>query len=383
MDRLQIDADANVIGQFLEDLQDNYPTIEQLAIELENNASNQEARPQLLGKMHALMQRAVSCEFGPAVKPLEVLMRVLTMGANSPWLPAFAQTILLVMDRLMSITEQATNQSSIDLASYGILQSAITPLARVQDESGWKDAIKEATDRLLGNFNVDAAPGEVDFYFDESPYVVEKSFTSTSQPLPPPTTAPTTPNVFRVLGTLIDHRHQYWAGRTEYIIPMALGMNALGGNPVDVDQLIAAVNLHDAGMLSLSDETLYATKLSDVQWAAIKEHPVIAYELALGLDEGRNVWSECARIVFQHHERPDGKGYPEGLTGNAICDGAKILAICDAFYAMTHAQAHQKNRRSILRAVAEINACTGAQFDAEWVKHFNTIVKTERAAGGI
>lgn len=391
MGEIKIDEDANVIGYFLEDLQESYPTIEQLVIELEKNCSNQDVRAQLLVKMHALMQRAVSCEFGPAVEPFEILMRVLTLGANSPYLAAFAQTSLLVMDRLVSITKQAVKQRTIDMASFGILQSAITPLARVQDEAGWENAIKEATDRLLGNFSVaDDTLEDVELFFDESPYVVEKAIPAITEPLPPPNTPPatanrasTTPNVFRILGTLIDTRHQYWKGRTDYIIPMALGMNALAGNPVDMQQLVAAVNLHDTGMLSLSDDTLYAKKLTDQQWAAIKGHPVTSYELALGLDEGRNLWSECARIVYQHHERPDGKGYPEGLTASAICDGAKILAICDAFYAMTHAQAHQENRRSILRAVAEINACAGSQFDAAWVQHFNTVVKTERAAGGI
>jgi len=153
-------------------------------------------------------------------------------------------------------------------------------------------------------------------------------------------------------------------------------MNALTNNVIHIDQLEAAVYLHDFPMVRLSDEILYKKKLDKYEFEQIKEHTAQAYEMALaakGLEA-------CAQIVYQHHERPDGSGYPEGIEDAGICDGAKILSICDAFHAMTHNTPYKARHRSIIRAIAEINACRGTQFASPWVDRFNIIVRTQRLA---
>jgi HD-GYP domain-containing protein (c-di-GMP phosphodiesterase class II) len=71
---------------------------------------------------------------------------------------------------------------------------------------------------------------------------------------------------------------------------------------------------------------------------------------------------------------PDGKGYPEGLAGDAICAGAKILAIVDAFEAVTLKHGHRGQNRSLIRAIAEVNACDD-QFAAEWIEPFNRVIR--------
>jgi HD-GYP domain-containing protein (c-di-GMP phosphodiesterase class II) len=71
---------------------------------------------------------------------------------------------------------------------------------------------------------------------------------------------------------------------------------------------------------------------------------------------------------------PDGQGYPEGRVGNAICAGAKILAIIDAFEAVTLKHSHRGESRSLIRAIAEINACDD-QFAAEWIEPFNRVIR--------
>jgi HD-GYP domain-containing protein (c-di-GMP phosphodiesterase class II) len=87
-------------------------------------------------------------------------------------------------------------------------------------------------------------------------------------------------------------------------------------------------------------------------------------------------WDEAATITYQHHERVDGKGYPEGLTENQIHDGAKILSIIDAFDAITQSRAYAASvKRPFIRAVLEINSQVGTQFSSVWVERFNLIVK--------
>jgi HD-GYP domain-containing protein (c-di-GMP phosphodiesterase class II) len=96
--------------------------------------------------------------------------------------------------------------------------------------------------------------------------------------------------------------------------------------------------------------------------------------LGTGLLERMNNWKAAAEIVLQHHEMPDGAGYPAGIKSDAICPGAKILAIVDAFEAVMLKHSHRGHSRSMLRAIAEINACDN-QFAPEWVEPFNSVVR--------
>ena len=84
-------------------------------------------------------------------------------------------------------------------------------------------------------------------------------------------------------------------------------------------------------------------------------------------------WEAAAEMVSQHHEMPDGHGYPEGLSADRICDGARILAIVDAFESVMLKHAHRGKNRSVLRAIAEVNACDN-QFAKEWIEPFNQVI---------
>ena len=79
-------------------------------------------------------------------------------------------------------------------------------------------------------------------------------------------------------------------------------------------------------------------------------------------------------MVAQHHEMSNGADYPAGLTADRICAGAKILAMVDAFEAVMLKHAHRGQSRSMLRAIAEVNACDN-QFAEEWVDPFNSVIR--------
>ena len=79
-------------------------------------------------------------------------------------------------------------------------------------------------------------------------------------------------------------------------------------------------------------------------------------------------------MIAQHHEMPDGQGYPNRLRADEICDGAKILAIVDAFESIMLKHSERGKTRSIMRAIAEINACNN-QFAPEWIEAFNRVIR--------
>jgi putative nucleotidyltransferase with HDIG domain len=132
--------------------------------------------------------------------------------------------------------------------------------------------------------------------------------------------------------------------------------------------------LHDVGKSSIPERILAKPgPLSDIEWLEMRRHPWIAVELLedSGLDEIRE-WIYC------HHERPDGSGYPRGLSGDDIPFEARILAVADAYEAMTNDRVY---RRSIgrWRACEELRCCAGGQFDEVVVEAFLRVVEREEA----
>lgn len=132
-----------------------------------------------------------------------------------------------------------------------------------------------------------------------------------------------------------------------------------------VNDIVLASLLHDCGMLTISDTLLNKKEaLSETELRTIAAHTVSGY---------KTVISECmyteriARLVLQHHERWDGKGYPNKLEGDSIEIGARIIAVVDAFTAMTHQRAY---RNAVLgyEAVKTLLADKGRRFDYNVVK---------------
>ena len=103
-----------------------------------------------------------------------------------------------------------------------------------------------------------------------------------------------------------------------------------------------AALLHDVGMFKIPDEILNKEgRLTDDELHLIRKHPEMAVEILSGY---RNAYPKMIRAIYEHQERANGQGYPQGLKGDEICDYAKIIGICDSYEAMTHHRPHKKAR---------------------------------------
>ncbi len=185
---------------------------------------------------------------------------------------------------------------------------------------------------------------------------------------------------FQELSLQLDKKCHYWDGRSIQIFLWAQKLNEYGGSSVAYEQLAAACYLHDFGMMFLPEEVLEKTgSLSPEEIQQIRTHTGWGTKLLTQIPG----WSEASTIVDQHHEFVDGNGYPSCLDGDSIHDGAKIIAIIDAFFSMINGRPDRSVRRTALRAVSEINARKNTQFCAHWVDLFNTLLKDEIRAGHI
>jgi HD-GYP domain-containing protein (c-di-GMP phosphodiesterase class II) len=134
---------------------------------------------------------------------------------------------------------------------------------------------------------------------------------------------------------------------------------ALGLDQGEVERVGAAALLHDIGKVAIPDHILNKPdKLDDEEWKLMREHPVIGERILRAIPGMGGV----ARIVRHEHERFDGGGYPDGLVGDAIPIGSRIILACDTYHAMTSDRPYRK-RMEHHEAIAELARCAGTQFD--------------------
>lgn len=137
--------------------------------------------------------------------------------------------------------------------------------------------------------------------------------------------------------------------------------------------LVTAAAFHDIGKIGIPDNILLKEcKLTDEEYNAIKLHPVISANIFSVSD----IFKDIVPIIKYHHERIDGKGYPDNLRSTNIPYLARILAICDSFDAMVSKRPY-KEEKTIEFAIDEIHKCSGTQFDEHLADKFIELLQTQ------
>jgi len=137
---------------------------------------------------------------------------------------------------------------------------------------------------------------------------------------------------------------------------------ASGLKPSEADHLRVAGLAHDLGLLQVPTDILTKpSHLSEDEWQLIRQHPLWSLEL---IDRPALLTDTVIKAIRYHHERFDGKGYPEGLRGDQIPLSARILAVADTFDALTHDRPHRP-AYPLDQAIAEMRRCAGSQLDPD------------------
>ncbi len=145
----------------------------------------------------------------------------------------------------------------------------------------------------------------------------------------------------------------------------------MGVTAAELDDVLAAARLHDIGKTAIPVEVLEKPgPLSESEWELVREHTVIAEEVLSSVAELRGV----AKLVRHSHERWDGNGYPDGLRGDEIPLGSRIIFCADAFQAIRSDRPYRAARSSP-EALDEVRRCSGTQFDPAVVDALQDAVK--------
>ena len=184
-----------------------------------------------------------------------------------------------------------------------------------------------------------------------------------------------------VLGSTIEAKDAYTHGHTgrvtEYSVAIARQMAANGSAQFPetfFENLYIAGLLHDIGKIAVPEAILNKQgKLTDEEYAVMKQHTVRGSEMVTPL----SLPKECLEGIRNHHERFDGRGYPDGLGGEAIPMAAAIMAVADTFDAMTSDRPYRKGL-SRETAMEEIRRCSGTQFNPLVVKAMGEVYEAGR-----
>jgi putative nucleotidyltransferase with HDIG domain len=182
----------------------------------------------------------------------------------------------------------------------------------------------------------------------------------------------------RALVNAIEEKDTYTRGHSERVAAMAVQVaRVLGVSEPEIEYLQFGSILHDVGKIGIPESIVKSPKaLTNAEYKIIQKHPLKGVEILYPI----TFIKDHMYLVRNHHERWDGRGYPDGLAGNDIPLGAQIVSIADAYDAMTSSRPYRKGMPPN-QAAREIQKSSGSQFSAKIIEAFMSVRKEVAETG--
>jgi putative nucleotidyltransferase with HDIG domain len=258
---------------------------------------------------------------------------------------------------IIVLSEEKSGQKVVQAFRAGVFDYLFKPLEFEQIETAIEKAIGHFESEVLKNryqVHLESLAAERAIEIDRALEEVESAYRIT----------------LKALVQALETRDFETHGHSERVVTFSLRLGyELGLDKQALRDLELGALLHDIGKIGVPDAILRKpAQLNGEEWAKMKMHPLHGQKILRNIE----FLQGAARIVAQHHERWDGKGYPFGLRGEDIDIGARIFAVVDAFDAMISDRIYQRGR-SYQEALRELERCAGTQFDPLVVEAFKSI----------
>lgn len=361
----------DLLEDFYQDFNDHYQNCETALIELEQEPQDSARVNALFRSVHTIKGNLLYIglhQLSPLLQGIEDILEQIRQ-LRFHYDNSLSDVILLAMDKTRQLVDEAlAGDNPLAAASsatdFAQLCQALQRIASTADEQR-PAAVNRALRLLSPQDNLALAPEQPGSFLE----TVARMGVQVCDDI-------------RFIDNLVpalELRSGFWQGKTHRSALLALRINACGNRRVTPEQLLMAVLFHDLGMSFLPLEILHKSgRLNYDERRAMEEHVYNSCHLLSNM----HGWDEAITMIIQHHERCDGSGYPEGLRGDQICDGAKILAITDTFDACRYSRAYRsEQKRPLLRAISEVNRLCAIEFDEYWVAAFNQVIKQQFTTG--
>lgn len=350
------ELDLGVINEFCVDLEESREIAEIEIARLDANPDDKDAVNALFRVLHNIKGNSRMCQLDRLGEFAHYLESVIgeIRADRLPYVDEIGEVVMLALDELRVYTEEFARSGEYNEPQLKATEKTLDAIARATPDS-LTTCAQAAIARFTGKL-------------PQTAEVVGDAAT----PIAPGHGHHEDLAFFQDLSARFYARLPYAEGRIERTLPLLQKLNAAAMRPVDPMQLEAALYMHDVGLAFLPDHVLLKDgKFTDAERDQMMEHPGVAADLLARIIG----WEVAAQIVAQHHVWMDGMGGYPAYNGTSPHIGAQMLAIVDSYESMTHPRPDRQFRRSVLRAVNEINNCVGTQFSAELVPIFIAVVR--------
>ncbi|MDR3563955.1 MAG: HD-GYP domain-containing protein [Negativicutes bacterium] len=185
-------------------------------------------------------------------------------------------------------------------------------------------------------------------------------------------------DIAEAFATALDAKSLCMCGHSERVAELSrLLATGMGLPTAEQTRIHIGAHLHDVGKIGIPDSILNKSgRLTEEEMAVMRQHPVIGSRIVSKV----KILQSIVDIVRHHHERFDGTGYPDGLRGDEISLGARIVSVADAFDAMTTARTY-RSAMGTDEAMEETRRCKASQFDPDVVEVFLALIDSRRSLG--
>ena len=382
MSAIQLTLDDAIIEDYTTSFSEHYGIVNNCIGMMDKTPDDEDVINEIFRSLHTIKGNADMCQLDAITHFTHDLEDVVTeiRDGNLAYKPLIGEIILLCLDKTKEVSQHIFEGDDFDKVQ---LEEISQQLKKIPQHETEVDSIAKTIVQLISGHIVDKRNEHIvendDSVTNASLFIDTPPAKKVVDILPCPYTQQ---NVnenaldflrgLKAWSVLMEQKIPYWRGRLERTLPMASAINQHLDSPVDSLQLEAAVYVHDVSFAFLSNHLLQKeSRFDSIDTKEMQQHPLLSSNLLKHVQG----WETAAQIVLQHHERWDGEGYPNRLKSHEIHVGAQIVAIIDCYESMTSLRPDRHYKRSILRAITEINNCAGSQFNPEIVLVFNTIIK--------
>ena len=182
-------------------------------------------------------------------------------------------------------------------------------------------------------------------------------------------------DTIQAFAAAIDAKDGYTKHHSQRVAKYAVAIaRELGWNESDTEGIYIAGFLHDVGKIVINSELLNKKEpLTEEEMLELRNHSVLSYDI---ISKIKFPWKDVVGMIRHHHERFDGMGYPDAVTGDNLSEGARILALADSFDAMTSNRPY-RNGMDLKGALEELRKCRDVQFDGKVVAALCRVLEKE------